>query len=178
VQVRLSSHGPVHLQEHRYHMSYCKPSSRRRDVNTHGVVPSGTCKSGVIQCLPLILPNDQLTWTFLTSGLRDLLTRTGKSSSRKLKKLISPEGPMRTMTQIQIRALQTKRTLINSKTGSLGSQKLDFPPESAKSADLHPKSEKFDYTCNTGMKIFELLVVIPVTLLSPQVRFKKTPLGF
>lgn len=28
------------------------------------------------------------------------------------------------------------------------------------------------------MKIFELLVVIPVTLLSPQVRTKKTPLGF
>jgi len=78
----------------------------------------------------------------------------------------------------QTPALQTKCTLINFKTGSLGSQKLDFPPESAKSADLHPKSEKFDYTCNTGMKIFELLVVIPVTLLSPQVRFKKTPLGF
>jgi hypothetical protein len=51
-------------------------------------------------------------------------------------------------------------------------------PKSAQSADLHPKSEKFDYTCNTGMKIFELLVVIPVTLLSPQVRIKKTPLGF
>ena len=28
------------------------------------------------------------------------------------------------------------------------------------------------------MKIFELLIVIPVTLLSPQVRFKKTPLDF
>ena len=56
--------------------------------------------------------------------------------------------------------------------------KTAFSPESAKSADLHPKSEKFDYTCNTGMKFFAPLVVIPVTLLSPQVRFKKTPLGF
>ncbi len=29
-----------------------------------------------------------------------------------------------------------------------------------------------------GMKFFGLLVIIPVTLLSPQVRFKKTPLDF
>lgn len=140
MQVRLSSHGPVHLQEHRYHMSPCKPSSRRQDVNTFGIVPSGTCKSGVIQCLPPILPSDQVTWTFLTSGLRDLLTRTGKNSSRKLKKLILPEGPMKTMTQIP--ALQTKCTLINFKTGSLGSQKLDFPrsPQSPRTYTQSPKN--------------------------------------
>jgi hypothetical protein len=83
---------------------------------------------------------------------------------------------MRTMTQT--RAPQTKCTLINFKNRLPWEPKTGFPPESAKSADLHPKSEKFDYTCNTDMKIFELLVVIPVTLLSPQVRFKKTPLGF
>ena len=138
--MRLSSHGPVHLQEHRYNMSSCKPSSRRRDVNTFGVVPSGTCKSSIIQCLPLILPNDQLTWTFLTFGLRYLLTRTGKNSSRKLRKRISPEGHMRTVTQTQ--APQTKCTLINFKTGSLGSQKLDFPrsPQSPRTYTQSPKN--------------------------------------
>lgn len=79
------------------------------------------------------------------------------------------------MTQIQ--ALQTKCTF-KFQNRLPREPKTGFLPESAKSADLHPKSEKFDYTCNTGMKFFELLVVIPVTLLSPQVRFKKTPLGF
>ena len=58
------------------------------------------------------------------------------------------------------------------------SPKSPKSPKSAKSADLHPKSEKFDYTCNTGIKKNTFLVVIPVTLLSPQVRSKKTPLGF
>jgi len=73
---------------------------------------------------------------------------------------------------------QTDCTLeFKKKTAPLGAKNW-ISPKSAKSADLHPKSEKFDYTRNTGIKKNTFLVVIPVTLLSPQVRSKKTPLGF
>lgn len=157
-------------------MSSCEPCSWRRDVNTFGIVPSGTYKSGAIE---MSTPHfterpanmdilDFWTQISLDAYWKELVKETQKAdfTGRSLEDCESDTGSTDWLY------------LINLKNRLPWEPKTGFPPESAKSADLHPKSEKFDYTCSTGIKFFGLLVVIPITLLSPQVRIKKTPLDF